>query len=91
MESLKLIFRVRFSFLTDGLFGCSCEQAVCKEYNEKFEAALSEERAARELLKSKFQEIDSVQSVINRVKNALSVKDIDCRVSADFRALLVSS
>ena len=34
--------------------------------------------------------MDSVQSVINRVKNAMSVKDIDGRVSADFCALLVS-
>ncbi|RVW51205.1 Proton pump-interactor 1 [Vitis vinifera] len=56
------------------------KRAVCKEYSEKFEAALSEERAARDLLKSKFQEMDSVQSVINRVKNAMSVKDIDGRI-----------
>ncbi|XP_034675680.1 microtubule-associated protein futsch isoform X2 [Vitis riparia] len=56
------------------------KRAVCKEYSEKFEAALSEERSARDLLKSKFQEMDSVQSVINRVKNAMSVKDIDGRI-----------
>ncbi|KAJ9673205.1 hypothetical protein PVL29_023047 [Vitis rotundifolia] len=56
------------------------KRAVCKEYSENFEGALSEERAARDLLKSKFQEMDSVQSVINRVKNAMSVKDIDGRI-----------
>lgn len=61
---------------------------VCKAYGENVEAALSEERAARDLLKSKFQEMDSVQSMINRVKNAMSVKDIDGRVSAVFCYLL---
>lgn len=44
------------------------------------DAALAKERAQRELLRSKRQEIDSVQSVINKVKNARSVEDIDVRV-----------
>jgi hypothetical protein len=41
---------------------------------------VSEEKAARNLLRSKRQEMDSAQSEINRVKNAISVEDIDVRV-----------
>lgn len=41
---------------------------------------MSEEKAARNLLRSKRQEMDSAQSEINRVKNAISVEDIDGRV-----------
>lgn len=52
-------------------------RATYKEYAEKLEAAISDERSARESLKSKRQEIDSVQSRINMVKNAISVEDID--------------
>lgn len=51
-------------------------RAAYKEYAEKLEAAISDERSARELLKSKRQEIDYVQSRINMVKNAISVEDI---------------
>ncbi|KAK2988168.1 hypothetical protein RJ640_020650 [Escallonia rubra] len=52
----------------------------CQALGESFEAAKSEERAARRSVKLKRQEIDSVQSVINRVKNAISVEDIDGRI-----------
>ena len=41
---------------------------------------MAEERTARELLRSKRQEMDSVQSMINKVKNAISVEDIGGRV-----------
>jgi hypothetical protein len=41
---------------------------------------MSEEKAARNLLRSKRQEMDSAQSEINRVKNAISVEDIYGRV-----------
>lgn len=41
---------------------------------------MSEEKAARNLLRPKRQEMDSAQSEINRVKNAISVEDIDVRV-----------
>lgn len=58
------------------------DQATYKKYSESLEAALAEERAARDLLKSKRQEIDSLQSMITKVKNAISVEDIDGRVSA---------
>ncbi|KAA8514752.1 hypothetical protein F0562_017931 [Nyssa sinensis] len=56
------------------------KRAISKEYHNNYEAAKSEERAARGLVKSKRQEIDSVQSVINRAKNAISVEDIDGKI-----------
>ncbi|KAJ4702371.1 Proton pump-interactor 1 [Melia azedarach] len=55
-------------------------RATYKKYSESLEAALAEERAARDLLKSKRQEIDSLQSMITKVKNAISVEDIDGRI-----------
>ncbi|XP_039171404.1 protein lava lamp [Eucalyptus grandis] len=55
-------------------------KAACKEHNEKVDVALSQENAARELSKSKRDEIDSVQSVINKVKNAITVGDYDVRI-----------
>ncbi|XP_031270104.1 axoneme-associated protein mst101(2) [Pistacia vera] len=51
-----------------------------KKYGDNIEAAVLEEKAARELLKSKRQEIDSLQAIINKVKNAISVEDIDGRI-----------
>ncbi|WRX29094.1 hypothetical protein QQP08_021581 [Theobroma cacao] len=49
------------------------KRATCKEYGDNFDAARSQERAARDLLRSKRQEIDSIQSVIN-------IDDIDGRI-----------
>ncbi|XP_021287912.1 calponin homology domain-containing protein DDB_G0272472 isoform X2 [Herrania umbratica] len=49
------------------------KRATCKEYGDNFDAAISQERAARDLLRSKRQEIDSIQSVIN-------IDDIDGRI-----------
>lgn len=43
--------------------------------------ASAEERSARDSLKSKWQEIDTVQSIVNKVKNAVSIDDIDNRVN----------
>lgn len=56
------------------------KRARLKAHNEEFNTAKLEETAARRLVRLKRQEIDSVQSVINRVKNAMSVKDIDGRI-----------
>lgn len=56
------------------------KRATCVEYHRKFESVKSEERAVRDLFKSKRQEMDSVQSVINKVKNAMSIEDIDNRI-----------
>ncbi|KAB1203475.1 Proton pump-interactor 1 [Morella rubra] len=56
------------------------KRAAWKENGDNFEAVISEERAARDLLRSKRQEMDSAQSMINRVKNAISVEDIDVRI-----------
>lgn len=55
-------------------------RAAWKVLSDNLEAAVSEGRAARDLLKSKRLEIDSVQSVITKVKNAMSVEDIDGRI-----------
>ncbi|XAR64301.1 hypothetical protein NMG60_11024583 [Bertholletia excelsa] len=55
-------------------------KASYQQLQNNYEAAKSEERAARGLVKLKRQEIDSVQSLINRVKNAMSVDDIDMRI-----------
>ncbi|KAL5070862.1 hypothetical protein RYX36_021749, partial [Vicia faba] len=56
------------------------KKASCKEYGQEFRAAVQEERAARDLLKSKRQEMDSVQSTMNRLNNAISVGDIDSKI-----------
>ncbi|CAL9028408.1 unnamed protein product [Prunus brigantina] len=56
------------------------ERATCKEYFDNFEAARSEERAARDLFKAKRQEMDTVQLMINKVKNAMSVEDMDSKI-----------
>ncbi|XP_062105326.1 uncharacterized protein LOC133816979 [Humulus lupulus] len=56
------------------------KRAALKDYSDKVQALLTEERAARDLFKSKRQEMDSALSEINKVKNALSVGDIDGRI-----------
>ncbi|KAL8224196.1 hypothetical protein R6Q57_019671 [Mikania cordata] len=56
------------------------KRARLKAHNEIFNAARIEETAARRLVRLKRQEIDSVQVVINRWKNAMSVEDIDGRI-----------
>ncbi|XP_042006534.1 CAP-Gly domain-containing linker protein 1-like isoform X2 [Salvia splendens] len=45
-----------------------------------YEYAKSEGRNARKLVRSKRTEIDSLQSVINKAKNALSIEDIDKQI-----------
>lgn len=55
-------------------------QANCLGYAAEYEAALSESRALKRSVRAKRAEIDSLQSVINKVKNAMSVEDIDTRV-----------
>ncbi|KAL2347902.1 hypothetical protein Fmac_001902 [Flemingia macrophylla] len=55
-------------------------KASCKECDQEVKAAIAAGRAARELLKSKRQEMDSVQSTMNRLNNAISVGDIDGKI-----------
>ncbi|KAI4366246.1 hypothetical protein MLD38_022143 [Melastoma candidum] len=57
------------------------KRAIHRESNEKFVAAVTEEKAARELLKAKRQDIDSAQSEITKLKNAMSVGEIDAEIS----------
>ncbi|KAK6160886.1 hypothetical protein DH2020_004267 [Rehmannia glutinosa] len=45
-----------------------------------YEYAKGEGRNARKLVRSKRMEIDSLQSVINKAKNALSIEDIDSQI-----------
>ncbi|KAL6571968.1 hypothetical protein OROMI_012926 [Orobanche minor] len=45
-----------------------------------YEYAKGEGRNARKLVRSKRLEIDSLQSLINKAKNALSIKDIDSQI-----------
>eukprot|EP00258_Populus_trichocarpa_P044298 XP_024460317.1 centromere-associated protein E isoform X1 [Populus trichocarpa] len=55
-------------------------KAKRKEYEDSFLDARSEEKAARDLLKAKRKEIDSVQYIINRTRNALEIEEIDGRI-----------
>ncbi|RZC67461.1 hypothetical protein C5167_011152 [Papaver somniferum] len=57
------------------------EKATLSEHRDKFEAAKSEERAVRKLLRAKREEIDSVQSTINRMKSETSIDEIDDRIN----------
>uniref|UniRef100_A0A1D1XS90 Cingulin n=1 Tax=Anthurium amnicola TaxID=1678845 RepID=A0A1D1XS90_9ARAE len=56
------------------------QKAVCTEYWRKVEDARKEERAARDAVASKRQEIDSIQSILSKLKNATSISDIDSRI-----------
>ncbi|XVF77420.1 hypothetical protein PTKIN_Ptkin14bG0041500 [Pterospermum kingtungense] len=49
------------------------KRATSKEYNIEFEAAIAQERAARELHKSKREEIEHIQSAMN-------IEDIDAKI-----------
>ncbi|CAI9777120.1 unnamed protein product [Fraxinus pennsylvanica] len=56
------------------------KRANCQTHGIEYEAAKLEDRAARKLVRSKRLEMDSLQSVINRAKNATSIEDIDSRI-----------
>lgn len=62
------------------LLGFTYLQANCQTHGIEYEAAKLEDRAGRKVVRSKRLEIDSLQSVINRAKNATSIEDIDSRV-----------
>ncbi|KAF5794420.1 hypothetical protein HanXRQr2_Chr08g0327881 [Helianthus annuus] len=49
-------------------------------FNDEYDLVKRDEIAARRAVKAKRQEIDSVQAIINRWKNAMSVEDIDARI-----------
>ncbi|KAK8706034.1 hypothetical protein V6N13_049615 [Hibiscus sabdariffa] len=48
-------------------------KAICKKYSDNVEASISQERAIRDLHRSKRQEIDSMQSMMN-------IEDIDAKI-----------
>ncbi|XP_022874038.1 myosin-3-like [Olea europaea var. sylvestris] len=56
------------------------KRANCQTHGIEYEAAKLEDRAGRKVVRSKRLEIDSLQSVINRAKNATSIEDIDSRI-----------
>ncbi|XP_050235412.1 uncharacterized protein LOC126684035 [Mercurialis annua] len=58
------------------------ERANSYKFTASIDAALSEETAARDLLKAKRKEIDSVLVVINRGKSASELKNIDDTIHA---------
>ncbi|XP_059636349.1 uncharacterized protein LOC132278552 isoform X2 [Cornus florida] len=58
------------------------KRANCEDCYRKYDAAKLGEIAERGLLRSKFQEIESIKSVLNRVKSAISVEDIDGRIQS---------
>ncbi|KAK9138727.1 hypothetical protein Sjap_009321 [Stephania japonica] len=53
---------------------------TCGDCLAKFEAAKSEERAAKDAFNAKRDKMDSIQTEINRMKNATSIDDIDERI-----------
>ncbi|KAH6795284.1 hypothetical protein C2S51_036270 [Perilla frutescens var. frutescens] len=55
-------------------------QANSQIHGIDYEYAKGEGRSARKLVRSKRTEIDSLQSVINKAKNALSIEDIDSQI-----------
>ncbi|XP_027360418.1 titin homolog [Abrus precatorius] len=55
---------------------CQSEKASCRDCSQAVRVAITEERAARDLLRSKRQEMDLVQSTMNRLNNVISVGDI---------------
>ncbi|KAK1416543.1 hypothetical protein QVD17_32334 [Tagetes erecta] len=57
------------------------KRARMRALYETFDAVKLEELAARRLIRSKRQEIESVQATIDKVKNAMSVDDIDARIN----------
>ncbi|XXG46344.1 hypothetical protein AAC387_Pa02g1210 [Persea americana] len=56
------------------------QKATCNEYWEKFEMVRQEERAARDAVLAKRRELDSIQLVINRMRNATSIEEIEERI-----------
>ncbi|KAK7302401.1 hypothetical protein RJT34_13289 [Clitoria ternatea] len=60
------------------------EKVSCKDCGQEVRAAITAERAARDLLKSKRQEMHSVQSEMNKLNNVISVGDIDDKVWFQF-------
>lgn len=49
-------------------------------YNNTLKAKNLELRDANQLVKSKSQQIEQTKGMINKVKNAIAVKDIDSKV-----------
>ncbi|KAL2471855.1 putative microtubule-associated protein futsch [Abeliophyllum distichum] len=55
-------------------------RAKCQTHVVGYEAAMIENKAARNLVRLKHSEIDSLHSVINRAKNVMTIEDLDSRI-----------
>ncbi|KAG1358984.1 titin [Cocos nucifera] len=58
------------------------KKATCNECRENLETAKAKEKAARGAYSAKRQEIESVQSMLNKIKNATSIEEIDNKIEA---------
>ncbi|XP_058073332.1 uncharacterized protein LOC131222322 isoform X2 [Magnolia sinica] len=56
------------------------KKVTCNEYKEIFEAAKLEEKAARDAVTAKRREMDALQLMINRMKTATSIEEIDEKI-----------
>ncbi|CAK9145821.1 unnamed protein product [Ilex paraguariensis] len=55
-------------------------EPIFQVHGDEYEATNAEVKASQKLVKAKRQEIDSVQSMINKVKNAISIEGIDALI-----------
>ncbi|KAL8138752.1 hypothetical protein V2J09_004753 [Rumex salicifolius] len=53
----------------------------CQKLRANQQAAILEERAARDLVRSKRKEIDSAQSLVNIAKDAMTIEDLDNKIA----------
>ncbi|XP_008799142.2 cingulin [Phoenix dactylifera] len=58
------------------------KKATCNDFREKLETAKGKEKAVRAAYNAKRQEIESVQSMLNKIKNATSIEEIDNKIEA---------
>ncbi|GJY53181.1 hypothetical protein Tco_0444845 [Tanacetum coccineum] len=56
------------------------KRAELRSQNDKYHAARSEENEVRKLIKLKRQDIEDLQGEFTKLKNAMSVEDIDVRI-----------
>ncbi|KAL2489527.1 proton pump interactor 1 [Forsythia ovata] len=55
-------------------------RAKCQTHGVGYEASMIENKAARNLVRLKHSEIDSLHSVINRANNVMTIEDLDSRI-----------
>ncbi|XP_072991030.1 uncharacterized protein [Typha latifolia] len=63
------------------------EQVACADYRKNLEAAKADERATRATYNAKRQDLSSIQSIINKLNKATSIKEIDEMIVMKERSL----